>query len=283
MALAVVDIVLIVVIIVIEAERVECLREGFLRRNNRLDAICFLLQQRFQVFSRFHTEERIQESRISHGNLMLPHLVDDILRAFKRDDITNLIILDDLTGEMLDIFCQIILTIGYSIRFFRLLRGIVPLLLLGFYVSRPLALRKDFFRLRHAVGRIGIGHAADCGVLLFERLPSCFVLVVQIDAGVDQTLDALFGLAPGVSDFKTRPEGMDEDTLAAVIHKSAFAAHQLLAVSAETIFLLEELRALRSVRLMLIERVDAHLAALKLASAQQIIVEIIFGQRKSGR
>ena len=53
-------------------------------------------------------------------------------------------------------------------------------------------------------------------------------------------------------------------------------------MTAKAIFLAEKLRANRCGRLMLIECVNPHLAAFKLAAAQEIVIEVVFGQGKSG-
>ncbi|MBQ6903765.1 MAG: hypothetical protein IJQ26_04530, partial [Lachnospiraceae bacterium] len=49
-----------------------------------------------------------------------------------------------------------------------------------------------------------------------------------------------------------------------------------------TIFLAKKLRTDRCGRLMLVECINAHFAALELTAAHKVVVQVIFGQGKSG-
>ena len=238
MPLAVIHIVRIIVRVMIEAERIECFRQFLDGRKLFFRSLSFLCKKCLQVLSGFHTEERIQESRVTHGDFMIPDFINDEFRSFERDRVSYLIIFDDIACEVLHFF-RSIRECSLSVGAFHFIRN--DIFRDGFLLSFPLALRKDFLRFGHTISRLWIRHTADDSILFFQCLPLLPVAVIQINTCVNQTLDTLFRVTPCVAHLIIRTEGMNQNTPAVIIHKTALTVHELVTVSAKTVFLAEKL------------------------------------------
>ena len=127
--------------------------------------------------------------------------------------------------------------------------------------------------------RGGKRETAGCFIAFGKLRVAGFFLFIQIAAVLDQRFDLLFDKVPVKADFLIVTIPANQDSLAAVIHKTPRIIRERPASAAEAILILQVIGTLFCVRLRVIQRLNPHFPIGKTGAAPQHPVNLFIGNK----